>query len=177
MEFDDFIRRWVDFCIEVEDKGLNKFAKGKKFEEIFLSIIKDNVKGNYKVLFQQQVLGFKYRFDFVIVNGEIDKTLPLDPQKVLAVIEVKSHGFYGYKEIDKLKNQIIELKHQNPEIKYMYITYRETNTYDREIREKLGGELIEHYYRLTDSGDGIQLYPDRVFPRAWDRFIKDLRNI
>jgi hypothetical protein len=56
------------------------------------------------------------------------------------------------------------------------VTFRETNTYDRKDRE-IFGKHVKEYYRLSDSGDGVQLPPKAYFPNEWDRLIKDLSEL
>jgi hypothetical protein len=181
MDFKEFIDCWVKFCEEAEQKGLGKqekqMLKGDEFERLSESILKMNIDKRYKVLPQRQIKGFRNRFDFVVIGKKTRESSVLDPAAVVAVIEVKSHGFFGgYKKVDKLKELIVELKSQIPKIIFMYITFRETNRYDEEIRFRLGG-LIKHYYRLADSGDGQQIEPKGYFPENWDRMIADLKRI
>lgn len=98
------------------------------------------------------------------------------PSKVLAAFEVKSHGFYGYKPIHKIKSVFEKVKKAAPEINLFYITFRETDTYDRNVRQ-IFGDLSSNYYRLSDSVDGVQLPPPRYFPSEWNRLMKDLSKL
>jgi len=178
-DFRNFVDEWVEFCVSLENEGLTKQArgklKGKRFEEIFLELLRKKIKKEYKILPQATVKGLGYIFDFVIVTKKV-KIVNINPKDIIAVIEVKSHGIYGYENINNLKDEILALQNLNPKIRYFYITYRETDTYDNQVRLRLGS-LVNCYYRLTDSGDGVQLEPKRIFPEAWDRLLSDLKKL
>ena len=54
-----------------------------------------------------------------------------------------------------------------------FFIFRETNYYDKEARSSFGKDAT-WYYRLSDSGDGVQIPPKSYFPTEWDRLIADL---
>jgi len=177
LNFKEFRENWVSFCIELDRRKLNKYEKGKikgkKFEEEFYKILSSFVPKSYRIAYQKKIKDIDYKFDFLFIKSDAPDFYDIDPSKVLAVFEVKSHGFYGYKDIHKIKSVFESVRKIGLEIKLFYITFRETDTYDKKVRAILGN-LGSNYYRLSDSGDGVQMPPPRYFPNEWDRLIEDL---
>jgi hypothetical protein len=179
ISFKEFCDRWVDFCIQLERKMLGKYAKGKikgvEFEKFFFeNVLSSFASKDQRFLHQMRIRGINYKFDFLLVNRDASDIFDIEQSQVLAAFEVKAHGFYSYKAIEHVKSILESVERANPQIRLFYITFRETNTYDRKVREVFGN-LAQRYYRLSDSGDGIQLPPRRYFPNEWDKLIENLK--
>jgi hypothetical protein len=177
MNFKEFCNNWVNFCIELDKRESDKYKKGKikgkRFEEKFYKILSEYVPKSYRIAYQKKIKGVDYKFDFLFIKSDVPDFYDIDPSKVLAVFEVKAHGIYGYDAIRHVKSIFEDVKRTNPQIKLFYVTFKETNTYDRKVRE-IFGNLVQHYYRLSDSGDGLQMPPPRYFPNEWNRLMKNL---
>lgn len=101
------------------------------------------------------------------------RAIAFSPSDVLAALEVKSHGFFNHERVEKVNSAFKNLEKAFPRIKRFYATFRETNYYDREARNSFGRNAT-WYYRLADSGDGVQMPPKAYFPSEWDRLLTDL---
>jgi hypothetical protein len=179
--FKEFRDGWVDFCIKINKEGLSKGERGKgigaEFEKYFFENVLSSLKiQGQKLVSQRKIRGINYKWDFLLVNENGSDMFEIDSSKVLAVFEVKAHGGYGYKSVYHLRDVFDSVEKANPQIKIFYVTFRETDTYDRKDRE-IFGKHVKEYYRLSDSGDGVQLPPKAYFPNEWDRLIKDLSEL
>lgn len=158
---------------------MSKYAKGKikgvEFEKYFFENVLSAIKiEDKRFLYQRRVREINYKFDFLLVNQNASEIYDVEPSQTLAVFEVKAHGIYGYKTIEHLKDILDSVETANPQINLFYVTLRETDTYDRKVREILRNHT-RRYYRLSDSGDGVQLPPKSYFPNEWNRLMEDLK--
>jgi hypothetical protein len=161
--------------------GLSKGERGKgigaEFEKYFFENVLSSLKTQgQKLVSQKKIRGINYKWDFLLVEQNVSDMFDMDPSRVLAAFEVKAHGAYGYKSVYHLREVLDSVEKANPNIKLFYVTFRETDTYDRKDRE-IFGKHVQKYYRLSDSGDGVQLPPKAYFPNEWDRLIKDLAKL
>lgn len=179
--FKEFRNRWVDFCKRINKEGLSKGERSKgigaEFEKYFFENVLSSLKiQGQKLVSQRKIRGINYKWDFLLVNENSSDMFEIDPSKALAVFEVKAHGGYGYKSVYHLRDVFDSVERANPQIKIFYVTFRETDTYDRKDRE-IFGKHVQEYYRLSDDGDGVQLPPKAYFPNEWDRLVKDLSEL
>jgi hypothetical protein len=179
--FTEFCDGWVDFCIKINREGLDKGQRGKgigaEFEKYFFENVLSSLKiQGQKFVSQRKIQGINYKWDFLLVDQNASDMFDMDASEILAVFEVKAHGAYGYKSVYHLRDVFDSVEKANPKIKLFYVTFRETDTYDRKDRE-IFGRHVQKYYRLSDSGDGVQLPPKTYFPDEWDRLIKDLSEL
>lgn len=179
--FKEFRDGWVDFCIRTNKEGLSKGERGsgigKEFEKYFFENVLSSLKvQGYKLVSQSRIIGVNYKWDFLLVQSNVLGGFDVDPSKVLAVFEVKAHGAYGYEAVRHLRDTFDRVEKVNPQINIFYVTFRETDTYDRKSRE-IYGKHVQQYYRLSDSGDGVQLPPKGYFQNEWDKLIKNLSDL
>ena len=170
--FEEFCNGWNDICLKssVEEKGA-------KFEEYFLeNVMLPFIPKGYRTVKQSKIRGIDYKFDFLIVRKNAFEYFGVAPQDVLAAFEVKSHGFYSQPNIERVKFTFETVQKAYPQIKLFYVTYRETNYYDRKARLFFGNK-VRWYYRLSDSGDGVQIPPKSYFPNEWKRLIENLSTL
>jgi hypothetical protein len=170
ISFEEFHDGWVKICRQsrsAEEKGI-------KFEGYFLenALIPIIPKG-YKTAKQAKIRSVDYKFDFLIVKSGATDYNGFAPQDVLAAFEVKSHGFYSQPNIERVKLTFETVGKAYPQIKLFYVTFRETNYYDKKARSIFGNEA-RWYYRLSDSGDGVQLPPKSYFPDEWTKLMTNL---
>ena len=92
---------------------------------------------------------------------------------IVEAFELKSHGFYNQPNIERVKFAFETIEKAWSAIKLFYVTFRETNYYDRKARI-IFGKSPKWYYRLSDSGDGVQLPPKSYFPHEWNRMVGNL---
>ncbi|MEM2129610.1 MAG: hypothetical protein QXZ70_03320 [Candidatus Bathyarchaeia archaeon] len=178
--FKDFCEDWIYICERLDREQSDKYKrareKGKEFKEIFSELLSHFVPNGYKILRQKKVEGVDHKFNFLFVKTSASEYGDLKPSNVMAVVDAKSHGFFGYSAIYEMKSTFETVKRKYPHIKLFYVTFRETDTYDEKFREVFG-QMSQHYYRLSDSGDGVQMPPKRYFPNEWDRLIRDLSSL
>ncbi|GEM_PF-4373767 len=165
-DFKKFCDSWLEEFQRVKDAGGSNQRLGKAFENKWLEILTEFFKAPPWAVKRQLPLG-GMKWDLALARS----------QKPAALFEVKHHGFYSYKSIGGFRQQLAEAKRADPSIRPFYITFRETNTYDRKVREILGNEFVSCYYRLSDSGDGIQAVPNQFYPSEWKRLEADLRAL
>lgn len=170
ISFEEFCDGWVKICLQsrsAEEKGI-------KFEEYFLEkALLPFIPKGYRIVKQSKIKGIDYKFDFLIVRSNATEYYGIVPQDVLAAFEVKSHGFYSQPNIERVKFTFETIERAYPQIKLFYVTFRETNYYDRKARSIFEDD-IGWYYRLSDSGDGVQLPPKSYFPNEWSRLTANL---
>jgi len=168
--FEEFCNGWVKICIEsrsAEEKGI-------KFEGYFLEkVLIPFIPKVHRVVKQGKIKDVDYKFDFLVVMSNTTEYYGVPPQDVLAAFEVKSHGFYSQPNIERVKLTFETIKKAYSKINLFYVTFRETNYYDRKARSILK-KSPKWYYRLSDSGDGVQLPPKNYFPNEWNRLIGNL---
>lgn len=178
--FKNFCNEWVNYCITLNDKGVSESEKSelkcKKFEEMFYNFLNLFLPSGCKLVYQKYIRGIDYNFDFLFVKMHTNDFDEVDPLDVKAAFEVKSHGFFSYEDIAKIKMVLEKVNDLNPNIKLFYITFRETNTYNNKVHE-IFSTFSKNYYRLSDSGDGVQLPPKKYFPEEWNKLISDLIKI
>ena len=170
ISFEEFCNGWVKICLEsrsAEEKGI-------KFEAYFLDkVMIPVIPDGHKVIKQGKIKGVDYKFDFLVVKANALDYFGVSPQDVVSAFEVKSHGFYSQQNIERVKRTFETVEKSCPKIKLFYVTFRETNYYDRKARS-IFGKSPKWYYRLSDSGDGVQLPPKSYFPNEWDRLVGSL---
>jgi hypothetical protein len=180
-DFDKFSEDWINFCraLGAQATGTNREKakfKGFEFEKRMKEVLVNFVPKGFHLVCQKKIDRIGYMFDFVIVKDKSKERGDLIPNDVIAVFEVKAHGFYSYESIGKIRELIEQVQKSNSKIRMFYITYRETNTYDKKVRE-IFKELVSSYYRLSDSGDGVQIEPRRTFKEEWERLMVDLKTL
>ncbi len=171
LDFKEFCNRWNDIC-------LNSSAdeKGVRFEEYFLeNVMLPFIPKGCRTMKQTKMKGIDYKFDFLIVKSNAIEYQGIAPRDVLSAFEVKSHGFYSQPNIERVKFAFETIQRAYPQIKLFYVTYRETNYYDRKARSFFGSQA-GWYYRLSDSGDGIQIPPKSYYSNEWKRLLEDLSS-
>ena len=178
ISFEDFCSGWIDICFQLEKRGLSKYRKGmikgSAFEKYFLeNVLSSFVAKGLECLSQMYIEGINYKFDFLLVNRRVSEFCVVKAADVVAAFEVKAHGFYSYEAIGHVKSVLDSVRQVRHGAELFYVTFRETNTYDRKVRE-IFGNLAQLYYRLADSGDGVQLPPKCYFPKEWDRLVRNL---
>lgn len=139
----------------------------------------------YRTERKKRIKGIEYEFDFLILKRNASeyyvtissrRAIAFSPSDVLAALEVKSHGFFNHERIETVKSAFKNLQKTFPQIKPFYVTFRETNYYDKEARNSFESNAT-WYYRLSDSGDGVQLPPKSYFPNEWNRLMEDLKAL
>lgn len=181
MSFNEFCRGWINFLLDLNRKGLSKFEKAKIIGTEFEKYCNDNLlhpleNENRKLLPQVRIKGINYIWDFLLAKPKASEEFDIDPLDVIAAFEVKYRGIYSYASVEKLKEIFERVEKVDSRIRVFYITFRETNTYDRKDRE-IFGKHVQKYYRLSDSGDGVQLPPRAYFPSEWNRLTKNLLEL
>lgn len=179
--FYNFRENWVKFCKVLDKKELDLFKRnkiqGKKFEEKCYHILKELIPTGYRIVYQKKIKGINYKFDFLLIKSDcLEFFYDIKPSEVLAAFEVKAHGFYSYKSILRMKDAFKAVKGLNRSVKLFYITFKETNNYDNKVNEILS-DFSKHNYRLSDSGNGKQLVPEKYFSKVWDKLINDLKSL
>lgn len=172
LDFEEFCNGWNDICLKSSAE-----EKGARFEEHFLeNVMLPFISKGYRIVKQSKIRGIDYKFDFLIVRQNAIEYFGVAPQDVLAVFEVKSHGFYSQPNIERVKFTFEIVQKAYPQIKLFYVTYRETNYYDQKARSFFGNKA-RWYYRLSNSGNGVQIPPKSYFPNEWKRLIKNLSTL
>lgn len=172
LTFEDFCSGWNDICLRSSAE-----EKGPKFEGYFLeNVMLPYIPKGYRTVKHAKIRGIDYNFDFLIVKFNALEYRGILPQDVLAAFEVKSHGFFDQPNIERVKFAFETLQKAYPQIKLFYVTYRETNYYDKKARNFFGNNA-KWYYRLSDSGDGVQIPPKSYFPNEWVRLLEDLTSL
>lgn len=173
IDFEKFCDGWIKICLELRSAG----DKGIKFEQYFLDkVLIPLLPKGYRIAKQSKIKSIDYKFDFLVVKSAATEYYGFTPKDVLAAIEVKSHGFYNQPNIERIKFTFETIENVYPEIKLFYVTFRETNYYDKKARRIFGNDK-RWYYRLSDSGDGVQLPPKSYFPDEWERLTKNLTTL
>lgn len=181
ISFNEFCRGWINFLSDLNKKGLSKFEKAKIIGAEFEKYCNDNLlhpleNENQKLLPQVRIKGINYIWDFLLVKQKASEEFDIGPLDVIAAFEVKYRGIYSYDAVEKLKEIFERVEKVDSRIRVFYVTFRETNTYDRKDRE-IFGKQVQKYYRLSDSGDGVQLPPRAYFPNEWNRLTKNLLEL
>lgn len=170
ISFEEFCDGWVEVC----QASRSTEEKGTKFEEYFLDkVLVPFISGDCRVEKQNRIRGVDYRFDYLVVMSNSMGHYGIPPQDVIAAFELKSHGFYSRPNIERVKFAFETIEKAWSAIKLFYVTFRETNYYDRKARI-IFGKSPKWYYRLSDSGDGVQLPPKSYFPHEWNRMVANL---
>jgi len=167
--FQEFYDGWNEIALSSTAE-----EKGPKFERYFLeNVIIPIIPKGYRTVRHCKIRGIDYNFDFLIVKPKAIEYRGIGPEDVLIAFEVKSHGFFSQANIETVKYAFETTQKAYPHIKLFYVTFRETNYYDNKARIIFGKDP-KWYYRLSDSGDGIQIPPKSYFPNEWVRLEKDL---
>jgi hypothetical protein len=176
-DFGKFCIGWVKEYGKLKDEGANTKRIGHAFENYFLlEALRLFIPDGYVTAKNQKrdgvkVRGNDYKFDLLLVKKD---TLDYDncvPSDVLAAFEVKSRGFYGDKQQERVK-YALEVENRFPHISLFYVAFREREDYDADVR-RIFGNVVKRYYRLADSGNG-EMPPPKCFPEEWKRLIHDL---
>ena len=182
LDFEEFCNRWINLYLELRDKGASTREIGARFEEHFReNVLLQFVPGGYRIARNPkrrgiEISGNGYEFDFLIVKRgavEFDGVVPSD---VLAAFEVRSHGFYDDAKKKRMEYALKDIEKKFPHIKLFYVTFRENASHEENLKE-IFGNLVRYYYRLSDSGDGVQIPPKRYLPNEWKRLIEDLSKL
>lgn len=180
MSFREFCESWVETCLSLEREQPDKYTRarmrGIAFKELFRELLSSFELEGYKILEKKKIIGIDHKFNFLFAKVSASDVGDIEPSDVLAVLEAKSHGFFGYAPIHEMKSVFEAVKRSNPQTKLFYVTFRETGTHDDKFKE-IFANRSQNYYRLSDSGDGMQIPPKRYFPGEWDRLLKDLNSI
>lgn len=174
-QFEAFCNNWINSCKNLKNES--NYIKGSEFEKEFCNILLAFVPLGYKIVYQKKIKGINYKFDFIIIKSEcLEYFYDIEFSMVLAAFEVKSHGFFKRDDIQKTKNAFQDVNNLNKNIKLFYVTFREANNKDKIVNE-IFNEHSLNYYRLSDTGDGVQLPPKKYFPEEWNRLMNDLKSL
>lgn len=179
LTFENFCENWIQTYRLTEKEQPNKYERakerGRAFKELFLELLTSYVPKDYKIFAQMKIEDVDHKFNFVIGKPSSSESV-YEKSDILAVIEAKSHGFFGYAPIHQMKSVFEDVKQKYPSAKIFYVTFRETNTYDLKFKD-IFGRFSQDYYRLSDSGDGVQVRPRYFFPSEWDRLTRNLSSL
>jgi hypothetical protein len=174
MTIEEFSKEWVAIWNQMREEKSSRTKIGKKFEKYFKdSVLCSFVPPSFKIAEQRGIEGIDYKFDFLFVESDAPYRKVIEPSRTMAVFEVKSHGFFEYAAVEKIASILQDIKRRYPKIVIFYVAFRETDTYDRKVRKEFG-DLASSYYRLSDSGDGIQMPPPKLFSNEWNRLMESL---
>jgi hypothetical protein len=177
--FEKFRDGWVKEYLKLRNEGANSRQIGHAFERHFLiEALRPFIPEGYIPLRDERTDGVKirgtsvdYKFDLLVVKRNAVNLRGVAASNVLAAFELKSRGFFGDQRQEIVKNAL-EVEKTFPDISFFYVTFREREDYDAEVR-RIFGNIGKRYYRLAESGDG-SMPPPKYFQEEWKRLIEDL---
>jgi len=181
-DFQEFCRGWNDKYVKLKNEGASTKQIGHAFETYFLeNVLLPYIPKGYKTALDQKRDGVKirgndYKFDLLVVKGNAVDYRGIAPSDVLAAFEVKSHGFFDDGRAKERVKTALEVDKKFPNVRLFYVAYRETGSHDAKART-IFGNVVRRYYRLADSGDGVQIPPREYFQKEWDRLLIDLSEL